>query len=191
MEAISDLKLAKFGDMVMKTNTYFHKNERDGEAYFTNFGLPISKDRVEEYLKEPLVKIVYDNYFRRPRYGYMDSMGLEHLIHNLNDTSDPWTSAYQVRFSYTYCAIHSETCKGALLFWSLFLCAVSEAFYDNELNLVSDLAAALEFTPDDVKDWITAVKFVLDGNELSEECDLPVHGDKAQKFFLHKMFVLR
>ena len=59
-------------------------------------------------------------------------------------------------------------------------------FDKNEVNMISDLAVMFDFTEDMLKDWIKAVKYLLDGNMFSEDMPLEFKTAEANKFFKHK-----
>ncbi|MCH3950731.1 MAG: hypothetical protein LKE33_07360 [Acidaminococcus sp.] len=163
MEQLSELKKQKFSNMVNEINQYFYRNEVSGILLQDRPDrLPIAKEKEWEYRKNPLVGIVYS------------------IIYAHNENDNPFMGMFAAP---TSLLPGMSLSQGASLFWSLFLCAVSDEFYDNELNLVADQATAFDFTPEDVEDWITAVKYVLDNNKLSENCNLAVKGEKAKKFF--------
>lgn len=73
----------------------------------------------------------------------------------------------------------STIIRFSFVLWLLFLCAVEEKFYDNELNVVSDLACILKFSPDMIEDWISFVKCSLTGSKNFE-----FKTDEARKVFL-------
>ena len=62
----------------------------------------------------------------------------------------------------------STIIRFSFVLWLLFLCAVEEKFYDNELNVVSDLACIFKFSPDMIADWINFVKYSLTGSKNFE-----------------------
>lgn len=193
MEQISELKKQKFYNLVYETNKYFYRNaeydyrnyryddSNPVHSYCAYFKLPIAEKKEQEYRKSPLVETIFSIIYSNCRSNLSAN-----VISFLSRKSKQdfrylgFDNVYE-RKGGSFVSIYPT--PGATLFWALFLCAVSEEFYDNELNLVADLATALDFSPADVEDWITAVKYVLDNNKLSEDCDLAVKGEAAKEFF--------
>ena len=74
----------------------------------------------------------------------------------------------------------------AIIFWMLFTTAIDDEIYNNELAGIIDLAYNLDFSEEMIRDWCRAIEYVLDGNHLSEDCDLVCKTVEGKKFFLHK-----
>lgn len=68
-----------------------------------------------------------------------------------------------------------------LLFWLIFSMSVDNENYNNNLSVVSDVAYILNFDEEMVKDWIAAVKGVLEGKKLQQ---INYKTDAAKKFFV-------
>ena len=63
------------------------------------------------------------------------------------------------------------------------MAAIDDEFYNNEINMISDLAYLLGYTEAMMNDWIKAVKYLLDGNMLSCDMLLEFKTTEANKFF--------
>ena len=72
------------------------------------------------------------------------------------------------------------------IFWNLFLCAIDDDIYNEQLPNVVELAHYLDFDEPMMRDWCRAVEYVLAGNKLSEDCDLECETVEGARFFLHK-----
>lgn len=70
------------------------------------------------------------------------------------------------------------------LFWNLFLTAIDDELYNNQLSRVIDLAFMFHFDEHIVRDWCQAVEYVLNGNRLSEKCNLHCDTIEGGWFFL-------
>lgn len=79
-----------------------------------------------------------------------------------------------------------ELDRNSLIFWLLFLAAINEDLYNNELSSIIDLAYCLKFDEPMIRDWCHAVEYVLTGNHLNEECDLQCETSVGKQFFLHQ-----
>ena len=73
-----------------------------------------------------------------------------------------------------------------IIFWNLFLAAMDDDIYNEQLATVAELAACFGFDEPMMRDWCRAVEYVFAGNTLSEDCDLECETVEGAKFFLHK-----
>lgn len=73
-----------------------------------------------------------------------------------------------------------------IIFWNLFLVAMDDDIYNEQLATVAELAACFGFDEPMMRDWCRAVEYVFAGNKLSEDCDLECETVEGAKFFLHK-----
>ena len=71
-----------------------------------------------------------------------------------------------------------------IIFWNLFLTALDDEIYNNQLSSVIDLAYILHFDEHMIRDWCRAVEYVLTGNRLSKGCDLHCDTVEGAGFFL-------
>ena len=79
-----------------------------------------------------------------------------------------------------------QTDRNCLIFWLLFLAAIDDDLYNNELSAIIDLAYCLKFDEPIIRDWCRAVQYVLEGNHLAEDCDLTCETAAGKQFFLHE-----
>lgn len=70
------------------------------------------------------------------------------------------------------------------LFWNLFLTAIDDEIYNSQLSRVIDLAFKFHFDEHMIRDWCRAVEYVLNGNRLSENCNLHCDTIEGGWFFL-------
>lgn len=73
--------------------------------------------------------------------------------------------------------------KFHFIFWSLFIIAVDENAYNEKLSDISDIAYMVNFTEEMMKDWITALRFILEGKDFKNYIYL---SKEANKFFGHR-----
>lgn len=109
-----------------------------------------------------------------PRYSYYDGQflyNLEELVDTIQDLKENKVLGYHLKLED--------------VFWNLFSLSIDEETYKTELSSVVDLAYCLGFTPEMIGDWCRAVEYVLEGNHLSEDCDLHCDTLEGARFFLH------
>lgn len=192
MNDISNAKLARFKEMINNIDKYFLSPRQGGylSAFFvTNYSkrrMPIEPviDTIEKYEHNILFKITYESIFD----NIIGDYEFNELIRDLHNNS-PVTCVS------TYENVHGDIMSEfskmppsvvahSLLYWCIFLCAIDKDFYDNELNTISDTAAALDFTPEDVTDWCNAVKYTLKNNGIDGIQNEKFIGKKANTFFI-------
>jgi len=214
MENVSEVKLAKFETMLKETCYWFYAKKPNmsientilGNGYAAMpFCLPILDDsKLDNYLNNPYIKQVYDVCFlsnseiRGPQVNklgqtmmnlrksqfcacqifYEANSGIMGLMQALL-ADKPRVSEEKVDFD-------SYKIRGGMIFWALLIATIDESFYNNEINMISDLAYMLGFTEDMMSDWVAAVKYLLDGNRFSETMPLEFKTPEANKFFKHK-----
>lgn len=71
-------------------------------------------------------------------------------------------------------------------FWNLFLLGLDEDVYNSQLSNVIELVHYFNFDEPMLRDWCHAVEYVMNGNKLSENCDLKCETVEGRRFFLHK-----
>ena len=71
-----------------------------------------------------------------------------------------------------------------IIFWNLFLCALDDDIYNEQLPLVIELAHCFKLDEHIVADICRAVEYVLSGKKLSPDCDLYCETVECAKFFL-------
>lgn len=175
MDDINNVKIAKFELLLRETNMYL----MDSVDYSPSMALrlPLKKEYDNCWVKTVLKEIFYN-----PNFECDTVENLKKGISELNTDGNYILirdDNYAVYMEYPFWYL-----KNALVFWSLFLAAIDDEFYENEIDMISDLASALKFTPEMILDWSNAVKYVLEGNVLSKSCDLKVNTNEAKRFFL-------
>lgn len=80
--------------------------------------------------------------------------------------------------------IVTEMCLN--LFWNIFLLALDDDIYNEQLPNVVELAHYWGFDEHMLRDWCRAVEYVMNGNQLSEDCDFECKTVEGAAFFLHK-----
>lgn len=74
------------------------------------------------------------------------------------------------------------------IFWNLFIIALDEDAYNNQLSDVIELAHYWDFDEHMLRDWCRAVEYVMNGNKLSENCDFECETVEGARFFLHQEY---
>ena len=82
--------------------------------------------------------------------------------------------------------VKTTAMKYYIIFWNLFLAAMDDDIYNEQLATVAELAACFGFDEPMMRDWCRAVEYVFAGNTLSEDCDLECETVEGARFFLHK-----
>ncbi len=214
MENVSEVKLAKFEIMLKETCYWFYaknpntsiENTILGNGYaIMPFCLPISDNgKVDNYLKNPYIKQVYDICFlpdsgiAGPQVAKLGQtmMNLRksqfcacQIFYKANSGIRMFIGPFladKPRVSEEKVDFESYKIRGGMIFWALLIATIDESFYNNEINMISDLAYMLGFTEDMMSDWVAAVKYLLDGNRFSKTMPLEFKTPEANKFFKHK-----
>lgn len=84
-----------------------------------------------------------------------------------------------------YHGSHAKTIRNNFIFWNIFLAYMDREVYDNELQLVIDMAYLVGFDEMMIRDWCKAVKHALQGNCFSKDSALDFETREARQFFLH------
>lgn len=153
---------------------------------------PTDLKKAKQYFDNEFIKTIYSVCMPSPDFNIhlinakeLSAFEFGEEIVKLNSVkhytcfTNPWEHAVVIN-------IESYKVKGSLVFWGLVMAAVDERFYENEMNMLSDMAYQLNFTEDMMNDWIKAVKYLLDGNMFSEDMPLEFKTAEANKFFKHK-----
>lgn len=74
------------------------------------------------------------------------------------------------------------------IFWNLFIIALDDDIYNNQLSNVIELAHYWNFNEPMLRDWCRAVEYVMNGNKLSKNCDFECETVEGAQFFLHKEY---
>ena len=136
-----------------------------------------------------IVFIYGPEYSNEQRIGYLldDMIKEKKFISWRSDINIPCNHKGKI-FSYTINKLKNSCprVKGYTIFWNLFLLAIDDEAYNEQTADVMSLAQKFGFDEAMMRDWCNAVKYVLDGNMFSEDCDLVCETEEARRFFLHK-----
>ena len=188
MESVNEVKVIKFRMIVEETHRWLCSTLMGQTALLPFYLLIINKDKIEKYLGNVYFKSIYDIcFFREENLEKTgpNSMELKKVIQILKKNEN-YACPTRGLFELPSLDFPCNKIRGGLIFWSLVLAAIDEEFYENELNIIADLACMLEFNEDMVADWIKAVKYLLDGNMFNENRDIDFKTDEAKLFFRHK-----
>ena len=81
---------------------------------------------------------------------------------------------------------NGDLSRNCMVFWMLFMAALDDEIYNNELDSIIDIAYCMDFDEAMIRDWCRAVEYVMQGNHLQEGCDFPCETLEGARFFLHK-----
>lgn len=153
---------------------------------------PTDLKRAKQYLENEFIKTIYSICLFLPDFTIdlfnkeeISAIELDKEIKQIN--SDKYYTCF-INLCGDYMAVDIESykVKDSLIFWGLVMAAVDERFYENEMNMISDMAYQFNFTEDMINDWIKAVKYLLDGNMFSGDMPVEFKTAEANKFFKHK-----
>lgn len=207
MEDVSEVKLAKFEIMLKEASKwlYGYRGNYSKDGYVTMpFYFPLTdKNRLQKYRQNVYFTKIYDVCFNKVKYGDVFGPNLNEISNIITEIRNSQTleinviggkvdtdigNALLIGFGPKSNCTEVETYKlrGGIIFLLLLTAAVNDDFYDNEINMISDLAYMLDFTEDMMSDWVAAVKYLLDGNRFSENISLEFKTPEANLFFKHR-----
>lgn len=190
MQNTEGIKEAKFKLMVQKTSMWL--NNTKTVEYYMPFNFPLKN--YDNYYKDSYLKVVFDKVFANPKIGKKEGISVTEIDKAINylNKKDTWCNVFNYKsedlfdgYSTDY-VLYKDYIQGSIIFWGLVMCAINKEFYDNEINMISDLAYLLGYTEDMVSDWVVAVKYFLDGNTFSSNMPVELKTAEANKFFKHK-----
>lgn len=207
MENVSEVKLAKFEIMLKEASKwlYGYRGNYSKDGYVTMpFYFPLTdKNRLQKYRQNVYFTKIYDVCFNKVKYGDVFGPNLNEISNIITeiknsqtleinviggkvdfDLADALTIGFGPKSNCT--AVETYKLRGGIIFLLLLTAAVNDDFYDNEINMISDLAYMLGFTEDMMFDWVAAVKYLLDGNRFSENMPLEFKTPEANLFFKHR-----
>lgn len=189
MENVSDVKLAKFKIRLeeLEKNYCVTTTSALVRNWYMPFCLPITdRTKLAKYLYNSYIRAIRDVFFCRTLIGNASGPSLAELTRELKkmklyNTYTCKTSSF-MGVSSDEIPVETSNVKGMMMFLVLLLLAIDDDFYKNEINMVADLAEAMDFDEQMMNDWITAVKFWLDGNDLKSN-DIKFKTSEAMSFF--------
>lgn len=119
------------------------------------------------------------------RFDESDSKSIEKLKRVVNNYTLS-KNVYLLKNACRHVDFSTEVLRHYIIFWNLFLAAMDDEIYNEQLATVAELAACFGFDEPMMRDWCRAVEYVFAGNKLSEDCDLHCETVEGAKFFLHK-----
>ena len=169
-----DMKIIKFTTMVQEVDRYLLSatNRQGGVFIFGRFKVyysPVFK----RYNADQFISVM-ENIFNPGKSSPVDVIDETTVIQTFKDMKN--NPNVEKKYGEYY----------RLIFWLLFAAAVDDEIYNNELSSIADLAYCLEFTEKMVGDWCCVVDFILSGNHLDENCNLPLESPEGISFFLHR-----
>lgn len=178
--------------LVGATSTWLTPNNKKHFIVMPLCMPPTNLNKAKQYSNNEFVKTIYSICLPSPNFSMdlvnakeISASELEEEITKLNLDeyyicyTNPWSDC-------KISIVESYKIKGSLIFWGLVMATVDERFYENEMNMLSDMACQLNFTEDMMNDWVKAVKYLLDGNMFSSDMPLEFKTAEANKFFKHK-----
>lgn len=193
----NDMKIIKFRVMIKEIQIYLmgKVEDRPNECYLVCMELPFIKkykeqdDFVEAWhdlIGEVTSYCDEEDYKRRntDRSGNYIIDAVEDLC-NLSSVVGTYSCYKCCDGGWGSDEISPVALRNNLIFWALFLAAINDDIYNNELIGIIDLAYCLKFNEAMIRDWCKAVEYVLSGNQLKEGCDLQCETEEGKEYFLH------
>ncbi len=191
-----DMKMKKFEMLVKDIDDYLGSTGISGDKEITKTDengeeitetVPISPLEfiLDDEEKNEYINIIYKNTFKNRMHG--NTMFLDACVHHYDldlreiDNKDIIKFIEKIRIC-NECGKRTCRVPNHLMFWLIFIVCVDNDNYNENLNVVSDMAYLLGFDEKKLSDWITAVKGVLSGKKLNE---MRYQTEEAKEFFVH------
>lgn len=192
-----ETKLAKFEMILSEISNWF--NLKDG-TYYGGFGGKRINDYPEKYFAfelqygVPCRPAFFDSYNsnayitllqkivgsyppdRETAISDIDKIIKTYKTAQKNDQANPFSAT----------AGKSKRSCNQMIFWMLFLAALDDEIYNNELDSIIDIAYCMDFNEVMIRDWCRAVEYVMQGKRFSENCNLQCETEEGKAFFLHQ-----
>lgn len=190
-ETKENMKITKFKVMIEETHKYL-ENEKQGNTYALLSYYPTF---IDKYIENEYVQVIRTQLMCTPSEikqcaGTLKVVNNEleyiHLNSPFIDIMSVGTLIRNDDGELSEAIPLLSLDRNILIFWLLFLAAIDENLYNNELSSIVDFAYCLKFDEPMIRDWCNAVKYVLEGNHLNENCDLQCVTDSGKEFFLHR-----
>lgn len=190
-ETKEDMKITKFKIMIEEIHKYLQGRNNGGSYNLLSYYPPF----IDKYIGNEYVQVIRKQLMCTPA-EIRESSGK--VLRNELEYIHTATTLYRKLICVINRSINNklsgnslskaefERDSYALVFWLFFLAAIDEELYNNELSSIIDFAYCLKFDEPMIRDWCHAVKYVLEGNHLNENCDLQCTTEVGKKFFLHQ-----
>ena len=168
----ADMKIIKFTTMVQEVDRYLlaSSGRAGGVFIFGKYKVYYSQT-LKRYNADPFISVM-ENIFNPGKSGPVDLIDEMAVIQTFKEMKNK----PEKKFNEYY----------RLIFWLLFSAAVNDEIYNNELSSIADFAYCLEFNEKMVGDWCVVVDYLLSGNHLSENSNLPLESPEGISYFLNK-----
>lgn len=182
MQNTDEVKVAKFKKLVENTAIYFSNFDATPRYYYMPFNLPLKDYNI--YLKNEYVSVVLNTVFLKPKVGKIEGPSIDEMDKVLEMVNKGAVYVYR-NIDAMVDSASKYNWTGSIIFWTLVLATIDENFYNNEINMISDLACIFDFSEEMMNDWTMAVKYFLNGNKFNENMNLEFKSKEATWFFKH------
>ncbi len=169
-----DMKIAKFEQMVKEIKKHLDE-PRGMMVYSWNVDMWKRNIKVPSlFVRSEVRRNVYYDILEKTIFDFDESLDLLETVGEvLRDKTASNKPHYSKNLSYSW------------IFWLLFMAAVDEQIYNNELSGIVDLAYCLKFDEGMIRDWCKVIDYILSGNILCEESELELETSEGNDYFLH------
>ena len=197
-----DMKMKKFEMLVKDIDDYLGSTAISGEKEITKIDenseekteiVPISPLEFifDDEEKNEYINIIYKNTFKNRTNNLWSGLCERSYDLELNEIDNKDIIKFIEKIRKCNECEGSKKCDGSkkrtcrvpnhLMFWLIFIVCVDNDNYNENLNVVSDMAYLLGFDEKKLSDWITAVKGAVSGKKLNE---MRYQTEDAKEFFV-------
>lgn len=169
----NNIKNVKFEILVDDLAEYFCRLYEIGDV--NPLKLVFDAEDVNEVARYAILNAMMTDDEEEILYSGYDSSDL--IIENINNTG-----IKGIKELIKECRRKPEV-KYRFIFWSIFIIAIDENAYNEKLSDISDIAYLIGFTEEMLKDWITALKLILEGKGFKNYL---YSSKEANQFFGHR-----
>lgn len=166
-----DMKIKKYEMLIQDINKYFNRyrcNREPEYSWFDTNEISLLDYFIDDNERSVWLKAIFEA--SSLLYNYSVGAGCPYNLDFSKIVKDDTMSCINNLRKCNHCYLSGGRpyYPSWLLFWLIFIVSVDNENYNNNLSVVADVAYLLEFSEEELADWITAVKGVLAGKKLSE-----------------------
>ena len=181
---MEETKLAKFEVICGEIKKWFGY-----DCFYLMFSSPLSPDcdnfAFSFGASTSCRSSIFDNYTENPYIAIAQKIsGFGSLVGEVVTDTVQIVNAYKTaEATVTHYKIAPRNC---MIFWMLFIAALDDEIYNNELDSIIDIAYCMDFNEAMIRDWCRAVEYIMQGNRFSDNCNLECETEEGKAFFLHQ-----
>ena len=172
-----NMKEVKFDQMVKEIQTYLDKPRGLAGMYCVAASFMTMERNIKVpslFVRSEVRRNVYYDILEKTIFDFDESLDLLETVGEvLRDKTASNKPRYSKNLSYSW------------IFWLLFMAAIDEEIYNNELSTIVDLAYCLKFNEPMMRDWCKVIDYILLGNTLCKESELELETAEGNEYFLH------